>query len=274
MIKVCKWCNENINVEKHIYFAQHVATCKSNPSFEDRKQMYKDLFTGKHKVERFSLIKECPRCKNDFEIFGTYKELYDRDSKKYCSDKCSRARKLSQETKDKISKKVAEYSNSNDPKLKNIFKGKFKTGWYKGYYCDSSWELAFIIYHLENNITFERNKEGFEYIHNGEKHRYYPDFVINNVFYELKGFHTEKVDSKTSYFPYELKILYKKDVDVYLDYVISKYGKDFTSLYDEKTFEEKVNYCLYCGEKCKIQNKYCNKKCFGKSYSKKDLIIK
>ena len=34
------------------------------------------------------------------------------------------------------------------------------------------------------------NKEGFEYIHNGEKHRYYPDFVINNVFYELKGFHT------------------------------------------------------------------------------------
>ena len=272
MVKVCKWCNENINVEKHIYFAQHVATCKSNPSFEDRKQIYSEMFKGKHLVKRLTIKKVCLRCENEFELVGTESKLNHSRAKKYCSDKCARARKLSQSSKDKITKKMSEYFNSDNPNVKKDFKKRFKTGWYKGYYCDSSWELAFIIYHLENNLPFERNKEGFEYIHNGEKHIYYPDFVINNVFYELKGFHTEKVDSKTTYFPYELKILYKKDVDVYLDYVISKYGKDFTSLYDEKTFEEKVNYCLYCGEKCKIQNKYCNKKCFGKSYSKKDLF--
>ena len=36
--------------------------------------------------------------------------------------------------------------------------GRGKKGWYKGYWCDSSWELALVIYNLEHNIKFERNK--------------------------------------------------------------------------------------------------------------------
>lgn len=271
--KICKYCEKLIIVEKHIYFAQHVATCTSNPLFEERKQMYRNLFLGTPKVERLTIKKICLRCGDEFELIGTEKQLNYSRAKKYCSNKCARARNLSQETKDKIAKKMSEYNNSDDPNVKKDYKKRFKTGWYKGYYCDSSWELAFIIYHLENNIIFERNKEGFEYFHEGKKHTYYPDFIIDNVYYELKGFHNEIVDSKILHFPYELKVLYKKDVDIYLDYVISKYGKNFTSLYDEKTFEEKVNHCLYCGEKCKIQNKYCNKKCFSKSL-KKDFFIK
>ena len=29
--------------------------------------------------------------------------------------------------------------------------GRSKSGWYKGYYCNSSYELAWVIYSLDNN---------------------------------------------------------------------------------------------------------------------------
>lgn len=35
--------------------------------------------------------------------------------------------------------------------------GRGKSGWYKGFWCDSSWELAFLIYHLEHEIPISRN---------------------------------------------------------------------------------------------------------------------
>ena len=41
--------------------------------------------------------------------------------------------------------------------------GKGIRGWYKGYWCDSSWELAYVIYNLEHNIHFIRNTKGFNY---------------------------------------------------------------------------------------------------------------
>ncbi|MEI7942893.1 MAG: hypothetical protein WCH76_06985 [Candidatus Riflemargulisbacteria bacterium] len=36
--------------------------------------------------------------------------------------------------------------------------GRGKHGWYKGIWCDSSWELAWVMYHLDHGIPFERNK--------------------------------------------------------------------------------------------------------------------
>ena len=32
--------------------------------------------------------------------------------------------------------------------------GRGKQGWYKGYWCDSSWELAFVMYCLYNNLMY------------------------------------------------------------------------------------------------------------------------
>jgi hypothetical protein len=55
-----------------------------------------------------------------------------------------------------------------------------KKGWYKGYYCDSSWELAFLIYHLENNIDIQRYSGYREYEFNGKLKKYFPDFIVNN----------------------------------------------------------------------------------------------
>lgn len=36
--------------------------------------------------------------------------------------------------------------------------GVGKSGWYNGIYCDSSWELAYVIYHIDNNLPIIRNK--------------------------------------------------------------------------------------------------------------------
>jgi hypothetical protein len=111
-----------------------------------------------------------------------------------------------------------------------------KCGWYKGYRCDSSYELAWVIYNLEHNIKFERNRSGFDYMHEGKKKKYYPDFILEDGSYiEVKNYKSEQTDAKLSYFPHKINILYKWDMKkIILPYVIEKYGKDFIKLYENK----------------------------------------
>lgn len=109
----------------------------------------------------------------------------------------------------------------------------FKYGWYKGYRCDSSWELAFIIYNLDHNIKVERCKEVRKYILNGEEHKFYPDFVIDNKIYEIKGIKNDESIAKQEYNK-DIVFLYYEQMKQYLDYVIDKYGKNFIELYEDK----------------------------------------
>lgn len=110
--------------------------------------------------------------------------------------------------------------------------GICKHGSYKGYYCDSSWELAYIIYNLEHGILFSRNKIGFNYIFNNKIHKYYPDFIIGEKYVEIKGYFTDQVNEKIKQFPLNLEIIDKEKIKPYLEYTINKYGKDFIKLYD------------------------------------------
>jgi len=109
-----------------------------------------------------------------------------------------------------------------------------KHGWYKGYRCDSSYELAFVIYNLEHNIKFERNKKGFEYQYENKKHLFYPDFIIGDKYVEIKNFRSEITDTKINAFPHTINVIYKDTIKPYLDYVIDKYGKDFIKLYEKE----------------------------------------
>jgi hypothetical protein len=56
--------------------------------------------------------------------------------------------------------------------------GRGKKGWYRGYWCDSSYELAFVIYTLDHGLAgkFERNWESFTYTFRGKVRRWIPDF--------------------------------------------------------------------------------------------------
>lgn len=110
----------------------------------------------------------------------------------------------------------------------------FKQGYYKNIWCDSSWELAYLIYLYEHNIPVHRNKEGFKYEWEGNEHTYFPDFYLDECkyFVEIKGYMSERDTSKISQFPYPIIILQENEMLPILEYVETKYGKDFIQLYD------------------------------------------
>lgn len=134
----------------------------------------------------------------------------------------------------KISKTMRSNPNAGGLRIRS---GRGKKGWYGGYWCDSSWELAWVIYHLDHEIKFTRNWVGFEYVYNNQKHLYYPDYVINDTYYEIKGRRTykdldEKNKEKINQFGKKLYVLYYNEIKPYLEYTVSKYGKDFIKLYE------------------------------------------
>lgn len=114
-----------------------------------------------------------------------------------------------------------------------------KCGWYKNYWCDSSWELAWIIYNLDHDIKFKRNNEKFEYIFNGKKLNYIPDFKIDDNYIEIKGYESNKDMAKFEYFPHKLTILKRNDLYDIFKYVRKKYGYDYVKLYENVIFNVK-----------------------------------
>lgn len=115
--------------------------------------------------------------------------------------------------------------------------GKGIKGRYKGIWCDSTWELAWVIYHLDHDIKFERNYKGFSYLYEEEIHTYYPDFKTEDTYIEIKGRRgysdlDKKNKAKIDYFPEKISILYQPDMKYILNYVESTYGENFKSLYD------------------------------------------
>lgn len=130
-----------------------------------------------------------------------------------------------QETKNKISKGTSKsYNYEADRKS-----GRGKKGSYKGFWCDSTYELAYIIYCIDHNISIIRNKEYFEYEYLGKKHRYYPDFIVDGELIEIKGFangalpYKEQAlkDSKRPY-----RILFPKDLQHVFQYIRETYNKE------------------------------------------------
>jgi len=116
--------------------------------------------------------------------------------------------------------------------------GKGKRGYYKGYYCQSSWELAYVIYCLEHGINVERCERGFKYTFEGKERTYYPDFYlpVTDTYIEVKGYYDAKSKAKKEQFVGNLLILQKREMKPILNYVIEKYGKNFVDMYEVKYY--------------------------------------
>jgi hypothetical protein len=204
-------------------------------------------------------MKKCNRCSKEHD--GTF------GSGNYCSISCANSRTFSEESKKKKSKanknqipwnkgvnwgtviskclhcggNIEHWKSTPKKyhaecwlKVSGGYKkgsGIGKSGWYNGYWCDSSYELAWIIYQLEHNQPFERNKVRYEYQWNGKAKEYIPDFIQNDNIIEIKGYLTEQTKVKLKSVP-NLTVLFRKDLNKEFEYVESKYGKDFTYLYD------------------------------------------
>lgn len=141
---------------------------------------------------------------------------------KYCGKEC----------KNENSHRNHERLCPSNPNRKGS--GRGKSGWYKGIFCDSSWELAFVLYHKDHFIDIERNKERFLYTFEDKTHYYLPDFIVNGKLYEIKGYKNKNWKAKMDQFPKdrELIILEKEDMKPYLEYATNKYGKNFIDIYE------------------------------------------
>lgn len=108
---------------------------------------------------------------------------------------------------------------------------------------DSSWELAYYIYLMDNKIDFLYQPDTpLEYLDENKKKRlYYPDFLVNGEFQEIKGnqFFNENGEPYNMYkkeFWWEkynlmlsnnIKIIRQDEALKYVKYVNKKYGIDF-----------------------------------------------
>lgn len=145
---------------------------------------------------------------------------------KYCSEKCRKEGKSST-----AFKKLHRADTSRH------WRGHFKWGTYKGFWCDSSWELAFVMYCLDHEIDIVQNHDSFIYKYDNGTHKYTPDFIVDGTYVEIKGYFTPKDKQKIQQFPERLhiRLITRQEIKKYLTYVESVYGKQFFNLYDKNS---------------------------------------
>jgi hypothetical protein len=129
--------------------------------------------------------------------------------------------------------KIAKYARENNYGGYKQGSGRGKKGWYKNFFCDSSWELAYVIYCLENNIDIKRNTERREYFFKGKIRGYIPDFIVNSELVEIKGYNSDEWEAKHKANP-DVKTLYQNEMKPIIKYAVDKYGKDYIKLYEKK----------------------------------------
>ena len=114
--------------------------------------------------------------------------------------------------------------------------GAYKRGYYHSIKCDSSWELAFVVYQLDHNILVTRNTQAFSYVFENIQHDYYPDFVVDGTYYEIKGYKRANTQAKIDQFPKNLQLVIVDNttINIYLKYCKENYGiKFWEKLYDQ-----------------------------------------
>lgn len=261
--KRCPKCNKDISLSN---FDRHMKSCDNKKNIKAKDKESWLLPNGKY---------QCPYCYKEFSnsgidshIWRTHGEGKDHNPNAgYKNDNRQIWNKgLTKETSRTV-KKMSEAISKGltgrvvSDKTKQIISkalkgktggcregsGKGKSGWYNNYWCDSSWELAFVIYNIEHSINFKRNTQKFEYQFKDEKHYYYPDFIMEDGSYiEIKGWDNGRTQAKIEFFPFKIKILFKNDIKKYLDYAIDKYGKCFTNLYkNQEVIEHRTKEQYY-----------------------------
>jgi hypothetical protein len=236
-------CSYGCGKEAKFFFKTGNKCCEVSPNkCEAKRKKDSEKKKGNFKGIPCWMIPGC-ECKSwnkglnkstDIRVLNSGKKI----SEKLKNNDKNKGKGLSPEIEELRKKKISETMKKN-PLSGGLRKGsgRGKKGWYKGYWCDSSWELAWVIYNLDHNIKFERNIIGFEYEYKNQKRKYYPDFLITDTFYEIKGRRSfEKLDNenkeKIKQFKFNLTVLYERDMKPYISYVIDKYGKNYTNLYE------------------------------------------
>ena len=234
-ILYCQYCErecKNLNSLK-----QHECRCKQNPnkvnlsyiigSHKPKTKGYKWMNNGTQskyvKPEKFN------EYLNNGWIFGMDDQLKKIHlSKNKSTGKCKDPQK-ELERKQKISNSM----KGNKNWMFNKHHGNAKQGWYKNIHCDSTWELAFLVYYMEHNLNIKRCDKQFDFYWENKIHKYIPDFITDEGIIEIKGRKSLKSLEKEKQFP-NIKVIDQNLIKPYLDYVINKYGNEFWKYLYEK----------------------------------------
>lgn len=243
-MKICPNCN--IEHEKPGKFCS-----RSCGNVRVRSQEFKDRLSqklkGKPNPRKGILLKErityqCLTCRKDMTST-------EKSAKKYCSGKCN-----------------PNYGGYREGS------GRSKTGYYKGIYCGSTYELVWVIYQLDHGFPFSRFEGGLE----SDGRKYYPDFIQNGVIIEIKGIESQdEVDRKTKIANdngYEVKVLRFENLETEFEWVHKNYTKtNLHMLYDG--YKPRYNYiCYHCNSNFDTDKKkpyeivFCSRVCAGKGH--------
>jgi hypothetical protein len=240
----CPKCNKE-HTKSGKYCSRSCANSRGPRSIEFKELMRQKLQgrkigpnvnKGKHLISR--IIKICPTCNLSFQTTIA-------ENKKYCSKTC-----------------FVKNAGGNREGA-----GKAKTGYYKGIYCGSTYELAWVIYNLDHGNAFTRFNGFLE--ENGKK--YYPDFLIENKIIEIKGYESvESVQKKTKIAEshgFTVNVLRREQLQKEFNWVKQNYTyKNMYELYDD--YKPTYNLvCAFCGTQftrdciSKSYIVYCSKLC-------------
>lgn len=236
----CDLCGQVISKSN---YKAHIRRHEQHP--ETFKLVYKPTheglaccFCGKTCKNSNSLVQHELRCKNNPEKIETEVSGFNKSGTREAWNKG-----LTKEVNDSIQQQansLKEWYQDNPEHPQGGYiptsARKCKYGTYKGFYCDSSWELAFVIYNLDRNISISRCTEHFEYNYSDKIRKYYPDFIIGDTYYEIKGIYRPEDQVKIEQFPTtkKLVVIDSKNIYTYVRYCELTYGKDFARLYDRK----------------------------------------
>lgn len=146
--------------------------------------------------------------------------------------------KLDQETRNKISASLtgkpwraksiesglARRQKISESMKRNPAAGGYRKGagvgkgcWYVSFiagrvYLDSTFEKRFAVVLDRLALIWSRNTQKFPYSYNGKDHFYTPDFIIDDVFVEVKGYVTGRDLAKWKCFPHRLVIIRETDI--------------------------------------------------------------
>ena len=200
----CKFCGKICGREGTL--AIHERACPKNPESKNfGKEERRSICPIQESWKQENGLYKCPHCGKDFKKFGIINHIFlmhteegkefkssanynmrgkkswsrgltketseilrvkaEKIKQKHISGELQApflGKHLTKETKQKIGAKL-KGNHHNDPNKT----GRGRKGYYKGFYCASTYELAYVIYCLDHNIQIERCKEYFEYEYQG-----------------------------------------------------------------------------------------------------------
>ena len=182
-----------------------------------------------------------PNAANTPEAMAKYKATC---MKKYgCLPICSK------ESKEKAQQTcLARYGDEFPLRSKTFRDNNFSNYLYEGEYFDSSWELAFYIYHKDKKSNIIRSHKTIKYTFNGEEHRYFPDFEIDGKFFEVKSpYLYEQLLVPNTVENAKLNCMKENDAAIltnctkYLKYIERHYGKDYFEQFKQRNKKDEDN---------------------------------